>query len=207
MTGQNSSGSGKILHMANNSARNTISRAFVPLVAVLAIAACIWPAFVQAQAKPAITYTLDFPGSDPAHYVLIIAADGHGSYESDGRLFLQAQPGEKSRIDFTLSPATKAKIFDLAGRVRAPDQRKEKHKIASTGAKTLSVDEGHEAVKITYDYSPVVYLRDLTLLFQRLSNTLEFGRRLQYEYHYQKLALDDDMKLPCCSEYSTIPRL
>jgi len=31
-------------------------------------------------------------------------------------------------------------------------------------------------------------------LFQNLSTTLEFGRRLQYFHHYQKLALDEELK-------------
>jgi len=34
----------------------------------------------------------------------------------------------------------------------------------------------------------------VTALFQNLSTTLEFGRRLQYFHHYQKLALDEELK-------------
>ena len=37
-------------------------------------------------------------------------------------------------------------------------------------------------------------VQQITQLFQSLSLTLEFGRRLQYFHHYQKLALDEELK-------------
>ena len=37
-------------------------------------------------------------------------------------------------------------------------------------------------------------MQQITQLFQSLSTTLEFGRRLQYFHHYQKLALDEELK-------------
>ena len=37
-------------------------------------------------------------------------------------------------------------------------------------------------------------VQQITQLFQNLSTTLEFGRRLQYYHHYQKLALDEELK-------------
>jgi hypothetical protein len=37
-------------------------------------------------------------------------------------------------------------------------------------------------------------VQDLTSLFQQLSTTLEFGRRLEYYRHYQKTALDEELK-------------
>ena len=40
----------------------------------------------------------------------------------------------------------------------------------------------------------MVPVQQMTALFQNLSTTLEFGRRLQYFHHYQKLALDEELK-------------
>jgi hypothetical protein len=40
----------------------------------------------------------------------------------------------------------------------------------------------------------VVAVQQVTQLFQSLSTTLEFGRRLEYFHHYQKLALDEELK-------------
>ena len=40
----------------------------------------------------------------------------------------------------------------------------------------------------------MVAVQQLTQLFQSLSTTLEFGRRLEYFHRYQKLALDEELK-------------
>jgi hypothetical protein len=37
-------------------------------------------------------------------------------------------------------------------------------------------------------------VQELTSLMQGLSVTLEFGHRLEYDHHYQKLALDEELK-------------
>jgi hypothetical protein len=37
-------------------------------------------------------------------------------------------------------------------------------------------------------------IQQLTSLFQNVSATLEYGRRLSYYHRYQKLALDDELK-------------
>ena len=45
-----------------------------------------------------------------------------------------------------------------------------------------------------YNYSLIPAVQELTAVFQNLSSAVEFGRRLDYEYRYQKLALDEEMK-------------
>ena len=37
-------------------------------------------------------------------------------------------------------------------------------------------------------------MQELTNLMQNLSQTLEFGHRLQYDFRYQKLALDEELR-------------
>ena len=37
-------------------------------------------------------------------------------------------------------------------------------------------------------------IQELTAVFQNLSTTLEYGRRLNFFHKYQKLALDEDLK-------------
>ena len=37
-------------------------------------------------------------------------------------------------------------------------------------------------------------MQELTSFFQALSNTLEFGHRLDHYFRYQKLALDEELK-------------
>jgi hypothetical protein len=40
----------------------------------------------------------------------------------------------------------------------------------------------------------VAAVQRLTVLFQNMAGTLEYGRRLAYYHRYQKLALDEELK-------------
>lgn len=144
---------------------------------------------------PIVTFTCDFPGSNPDHYFISIAGDGSASYDSTGKLAKQSDDNDPSRIDFKVTEATRARIFELtekadyfAGRL---DSGK---KLASMGLKTLTYRDAQRSTKATYNYSSRPAIRDLTQVFQGMALTLEFGRRLEYEYHYQKLALDGELK-------------
>jgi hypothetical protein len=148
------------------------------------------------QVPPAVTFKFDFPGSDPDHYVIFVSADGAATYDSDGKLSAQSDAGEPFHFQFTLSEPTRIRIFDLtkqahyfAGKVDSG-----KKKLANTGTKVLLYKDGDKTTQATYNYSPVSAVEDLTTLFQQLSATLEFGRRLDYYRHYQKTALDDELK-------------
>ena len=69
-----------------------------------------------------------------------------------------------------------------------------KKNLASTGVKTLTYKDSARSATATYNYSPMAAVQQITQLFQSLSTTLEFGRRLEYFHRYQKLALDEELK-------------
>lgn len=145
---------------------------------------------------PSISFTLDFPGSDPDHYSFKVDSNGHSRYESTARISPDSEDRDSFQLDFDLSAATRAKVFDLAARAKyfqeQPDSRK--HRVASTGKKTLAYKDAAKNGQITFDYSPSAPVQEITAVFQTVSTTLEFGRRLSYDYHYQKLALDQELK-------------
>jgi hypothetical protein len=147
------------------------------------------------QEQAVVTFTLDFPGSEPSHYVISVSSDGHASYDSDGKLSPDSE-GDPFHLDFSLSGETSRRIFDLAERANyfqgEVDSRKKN--LASTGVKTLTYKDSQRSTTATYNYSPVVGVQQVTQLFQSLSTTLEFGRRLEYFHRYQKLALDEELK-------------
>jgi len=68
------------------------------------------------------------------------------------------------------------------------------HKLAFTGEKVLSYRDARLNNSARYDYSSLAPVRELTSFFQGTAATLEYGRRLTYYHHYQKLALDEEMK-------------
>ena len=144
---------------------------------------------------PVLTFTLDFPQSDPEHYSIRIAGDGHSSYDSTSKLSPDSEQVDNFHLDFVTSEATRKRIFDLAARARYFQSPVDsKHRVASTGNKTLAYKDAQRSTQVTYNYSQVPAVLELTTLFQNLSQTLEFGRRLQYDYRYQKLALDEELK-------------
>jgi hypothetical protein len=148
------------------------------------------------QTLATVAFTMDFPGSEPSHYVVSISADGRGSYDSNGKLMADSDPRDRFQLTFVVSPATSRRIFELAKRARYfdGDIQLRKKDLAFTGNKTLSYKDSQKTTVATYNYSTVPAIQELTALFQSLSNTLEFGRRLEYELQYQKLALDEELK-------------
>lgn len=145
---------------------------------------------------PSVAFDCDFPGSDPSHYGISVSKDGHGSYISDGKLARDADPDQPETLDFTLPQPTVTRIFDLTQKAHYFEGNidSKKKNIASTGDKTLTYKDGQKATTAAYNYSTVPAIQELTTLFQNLSSTLEFGRRLQFELHYQKLAVDEELK-------------
>ncbi len=160
------------------------------------------------QATPVVTFTCDFPGSDPAHYEVSVWSDGHGAYSARSKPLSSSDsdvstdppsPREASevyRADFSVPQSTVSRIFDLAKRAHyfEEDVDSGKKKLASTGAKTLSYKASGKTTQALYNYSLNPAVQQLTAIFQNLSATLEFVRRLEYDLRYQKLALDEELK-------------
>jgi hypothetical protein len=153
-------------------------------------------ALAQQGAGPTVAFTCDFPGSDPSHYGISVISDGHASYVSDGKLAKDSEPDAPFTQDFTLPAASVAHIFDLAKQAHYFEGKIDsgKKNLASTGEKILTYKDAQKNTTATYNYSPIPAVQDLTTLFQSLSATLEFGRRIEFERHYQKLALDGELK-------------
>jgi hypothetical protein len=172
-----------------------IGPAFLVLVNLLLLAA---PECAQ-EAKELVaivSFSLDFPQSIPDRYVLSVSADGRASYESTGKLTPDSSPGDPFLFDFTISPASCKRILELAAKAKFFEGQIDsgKHNLASTGAKVLSYTNGAHSSQAAYNYSPVPAVQELTAIFQNMSTTLEFGRRLDYYHHHQKLALEEELK-------------
>jgi hypothetical protein len=155
---------------------------------------------VVAQAPPSnvpsVGFSCDFPGSDPAHYVISVSSDGHGNYSSNGKLNPDSESDQSFTLQFTVPQPTVARIFDLAQKTHFFEgsiDAKRKN-IASTGEKTLTYVDAKKTTSATYNYSMVPAVQELTTVFQNLSSMLEFGRRIEYDLRYQKLALDEELQ-------------
>jgi len=148
-----------------------------------------------APSTAVVTFTLDFPGSDPPHYTIAIDAGGHGSYEST--VPAEEDASEQTyRTEFEVSAVNRDRIFEWAKQAQyfAGKIDSGKRNLAFTGTKMLSYQDGQRSFTARYNYSALDPVRQLTALLQSVASTLDYGRRLTYYHHYQKLALDDELK-------------
>ncbi len=165
----------------------------------------------DSPAPAVVTFALDFPTSEPEHYSIRVQSDGAARYQSSGRLpgdsagidarddasrETDSRDTDKFDLDFAITAETRKRIFDLAAKAGyfKNDVASHHKGMAFTGQKTLSYMDAQRSGECTYNYSTVPAVQELTSLLQRLSATLEFGHRLQYDRRYQKLALDEELK-------------
>jgi hypothetical protein len=150
----------------------------------------------RAAESTTVTFSLDFPNSDPDHYSIAVQSDGHAHYECSAVISEASDERETYQTEFTLSDATRARIFDLtaqshyfSGKVDSGNR-----KLAFTGAKKLAYKDSQRESAAEYNFSSQPVIQQLTTLFQSIAATLEFGRRLAHYHRFQKLALDDELK-------------
>ena len=164
---------------------------------------CVVTAAASAPAEPAlssaapvVTFTLDFPASAPSHYSVRVTSDGKASYESVGKLTPEAE-GDPFSYNFTMSSANVARIFEMAARAKYFEGDVDYHKgrQANTGKKTLGYQDATRRHETVYNYSTHAEIQQLTHIFQSLAQTMEFARRLQYFHRYQRLAVEEELKL------------
>jgi hypothetical protein len=146
--------------------------------------------------SPVVTFTLDFPDSQPEHYSIRVPTDGSAHYQSSGHLSADSDATDNFDFDFVLSAETRSKIIALASKAGYFQKDMDSHRkgMAFTGKKTLTYKDSRRSGESTYNYTPNPATQELTTLFQSLSATLEFGHRLDYDHRYQKLALDEELK-------------
>ena len=165
---------------------------------VLTCGCFLWILALPARAaEPAIiTFSLDFPKSDPEHYSIVVNSDGHAKYECSALISAESDDRETYQTEFALSDATRARIFDLAAQAHYFSGKVDSgnRKLAFTGAKKLIYSDGQRNNTAEFNFSTQPMVQKITSLFQSLAATLEYGRRLEHQHRYQKLALDDELK-------------
>lgn len=142
-----------------------------------------------------VTFTLDFPQSQPSHYSIAVDSNGHATYECAVKT--EEDSDEQTyRTEFEMTGANRDRIFEWAKEAKyfSGTIDSGNRKLAFTGAKILSYQDGQRSATARYNYSNLEPVRQLTTLFQNVAGTLDYGRRLTYYHRYQKLALDEELK-------------
>ena len=151
---------------------------------------------VDTTAQPTITFTFDFPQSRPEHAVVMVDAGGRARYQSSGPLFADSSDADPFSADFTMSAATRDRIFALAAQLDYfhGDFDYKKHRIAFTGTKTLEYTAAGKSSSTSYNWSEDLGVRELTAIFQDIVNTQESARRLLFLRRFDRLGLDAQLQ-------------
>lgn len=149
-----------------------------------------------ASAGATVTFSLDFPKSDPEHYQITVSADGHARYECSALVLAGSDDHETYQAEFTVSEPTRTRIFELAVQAHYFNAKVDSgnRKLAFMGTKKLVYTDGQQNNTAEFNFSPLPPVQQITELFQNLASTMEYGRRLAHQHRYQKLALDDELK-------------
>jgi len=128
-------------------------------------------------------------------YSIQVQADGKTHFAGTPN---PSQSGDDDPVqqDFIMSEANRQKTFDLAKKLnyfRGDFDSHLKH-IAQTGAKTLVYKSAQIQGSSTYNYSQNPDVQQLTQLFLGLANALDFGRKLAFQYRFDKLGMDQVLR-------------
>ncbi len=122
--------------------------------------------------------------------------------QTDGRVHFNGTPnpargGDSDPVqqDFTISEANRQKIFEAARRLNYFQGDLDSHlkHIAQTGSKTLMYKSAQVQGSSTYNYSQNPDVQQLTQLFLGLATTLDFGRKLAWNYRFDKLGMNQTL--------------
>jgi hypothetical protein len=160
-----------------------------------------FPASAQDQKQPAnpseptITFDLFWEAATPQSYTITVESSGKAKYVSRNPTRPEEGSDPDYQMEFALSPANRDRLFVMAKDNNYFKGNFEfKHKVASTGRKTLTYADPTRHFETTYNFSENKDIAEITRLFQGISNTIEHGRKLQFLRRFDKLGLDSELK-------------
>jgi hypothetical protein len=146
-------------------------------------------------ALPRIHFTFDHPDLVVVHYEIDIDANGQAHYASRIKGQEKGTIEEGIERDFTLSAATRDRLFALikVANNLVGNFDYTKHRLAFSGTKRLSYTDANGTNTAKYGWSENEALMRLTELLQGISGTLEEEPTLQRLRRFDKLGLDAEL--------------
>ncbi len=145
--------------------------------------ASVWFNFKWNEAIPWVSYSIR------------VQADGKTHFEGTPN---PSQGGDTDPVqqDFIMSEANRQKTFDSARKLNYFQGDLDSHlkHIAQTGAKTLVYKSAQVQGSSTYNYSQSPDVQQLTALFLGLAATLDYGRKLAWNYRFDKLGMNQTLR-------------
>lgn len=155
-----------------------------------------------AQASPAaatqasVRFSFDWVQGVPwQSYSITVQSDGKSRFDGVPHAD-ETNDTDAYQQDFTMSEANRQKVFELAQKLHYFQGDYDSHlkHLAQTGKKTLQYQSPQANGSTTYNYSQNTELEQLTHLFTGIATTIDFGRKLAFQYRFDKLGMDERLK-------------
>ncbi len=174
------------------------------LFLVFLFLACPWLIAQQpgSQAAPAsdsatVSYRFDWPVGVPwTSFSISVQADGKAAFQGSPHPEENNSDTDPVRQDFTLSNSNREKIFELAEKLnyfRGDLDSHLKH-VAQTGRKTLEYKSPQIQSSATFNWSQNPDVQELVHKFTGIAATIDYGRKLAFQYRFDKLGMDQRLK-------------
>ena len=143
-----------------------------------------------------VTFGFDWPQGIPwQKYSINVHEDGKSHFDGVPNA-ADTRDTDPYQQDFSMSAANRQKIFELSqklGYFRGDFDSHLKH-IAQTGQKTLEYKSAQIQGATTYNWSQNADVETMTKLFQAIAMTIDYGRKLAFQYRFDKLGMDERLK-------------
>lgn len=146
------------------------------------------------QRFPTVIFTHVYWPANPAYYSIAIDSTGTATYQSAPDSL--ESTGVPYTVEFHVSEKTRRATFNLAQNLSffadevAPSTGSPENSIV----RTLAYHYTRLNNQITYSSSSDADVQELTSIFEEISETLEFGRRLAYSHQHDRNALAGEFK-------------
>ncbi len=144
---------------------------------------------------PTVAFEFELPQSTPAHYAITVDSLGRAAYRAEP-VPSETVAGDPFLDSFVVTGSLRDRIFQLAKEL---DYFKNadfnyRGKVANMGTKTLIFRDAGKEYRTSYNYTTNVKVQELTTLFQGISTTLEYVRRIERLHRFEPLGLDAELK-------------
>jgi hypothetical protein len=149
-----------------------------------------------APAQASVRFAFDWPQGFPwQKYTIDVQSDGKAHFDGVPHAD-ETNDTDPCAQDFAMSDANRQKIFELAQKVNYFQGDLDSHlkHIAQTGKKTLQYESVQVHGSATYNWSQNADIEELTRLFVGIATTIDIGRKLAFQYRFDKLGMNDRLK-------------
>jgi len=143
---------------------------------------------------PTVVFTSVFWGANPSYYSIAIDSAGTSTYQSAPDSL--EKTGVPYSLEFQASDRTRRTIFNLVQELEFFSQPVQQSTVSpETGSvRTLTYHDIQLNNQITYSTSSDPEMQEITSVFEEISETLEYGRRLNYFHGRDMKALAEELK-------------